>query len=120
MSSKLNLDKLDLQIIQEMLQNAETPYAELGKKLSYLTEDELVTKLFTLWQESITFLNELAPHGYRILNVEFTSKPEISSYRVTFKLMVCLQDAMRINSEWNTDRKCCIQITRIIGWFKVL
>src|ERR1017187_4103435 len=79
--------------------------AELGKKLSYLTEDELVTKLFTLWQESITFLNELAPHGYRILNVEFTSKPEISSYRVTFKLMVCLQDAMRINSEWNTDRK---------------
>jgi Lrp/AsnC family transcriptional regulator for asnA, asnC and gidA len=33
MSSKLNLDKLDLQIIQEMLQNAETPYAELGKKL---------------------------------------------------------------------------------------
>ena len=33
MATKLNLDKLDLQIIQEMLQNAETPYAELGKKL---------------------------------------------------------------------------------------
>jgi Lrp/AsnC family transcriptional regulator for asnA, asnC and gidA len=33
MASKLNLDKLDLQIIQEMLQNAETPYAELGKRL---------------------------------------------------------------------------------------
>jgi Lrp/AsnC family transcriptional regulator for asnA, asnC and gidA len=33
MGSKLNIDKLDLQIIQEMLQNAETPYAELGKKL---------------------------------------------------------------------------------------
>ncbi|HEV8083977.1 MAG TPA: Lrp/AsnC ligand binding domain-containing protein [Chitinophagaceae bacterium] len=33
MTSKLNLDKLDLQIIQEMLENAETPYAELGKKL---------------------------------------------------------------------------------------
>ena len=33
MSLKLNLDKLDLQIIQEMLENAETPYAELGKKL---------------------------------------------------------------------------------------
>ena len=33
MASKLNIDKLDLQIIQEMLQNAETPYAELGKKL---------------------------------------------------------------------------------------
>ncbi len=33
MPAKLNLDKLDLQIIQEMLENAETPYAELGKKL---------------------------------------------------------------------------------------
>ncbi len=33
MASKLNVDKLDLQIIQEMLENAETPYAELGKKL---------------------------------------------------------------------------------------
>ena len=33
MASKLNVDKLDLQIIQEMLENADTPYAELGKKL---------------------------------------------------------------------------------------
>ncbi len=38
MASKLNLDKLDLQIIQEMLQNAETPYAELGKN-SLLAEE---------------------------------------------------------------------------------
>ena len=33
MAGKFNIDKLDLQIIQEMLENAETPYAELGKKL---------------------------------------------------------------------------------------
>ena len=33
MPPKFNIDKLDLQIIQEMLENAETPYAELGKKL---------------------------------------------------------------------------------------
>ena len=33
MAVKLNLDKLDLQIIHEMLANAEVPYAELGKKL---------------------------------------------------------------------------------------
>ncbi|MBN9352359.1 MAG: Lrp/AsnC ligand binding domain-containing protein [Chitinophagaceae bacterium] len=33
MAAKFNIDKLDLQIIQEMSQNAETPYAELGKKL---------------------------------------------------------------------------------------
>ncbi len=33
MASKLNIDKLDLQIIQEMLENADAPYAELGKKL---------------------------------------------------------------------------------------
>jgi Lrp/AsnC family transcriptional regulator, regulator for asnA, asnC and gidA len=33
MGAKLNLDKLDLQIIHEMLHNAEISYAELGKKL---------------------------------------------------------------------------------------
>jgi len=33
MSAKLNLDKLDLQIIHEMLGNADISYAELGKKL---------------------------------------------------------------------------------------
>ncbi len=32
-SSKLNLDKLDFQIIQEMMGDAEISYAELGKKL---------------------------------------------------------------------------------------
>lgn len=33
MHPKLNLDKLDLQIIHEMLENADISYAELGKKL---------------------------------------------------------------------------------------
>src|SRR5215216_7500185 len=33
MSGKLNLDKLDLQIIHEMMDNAEVSYADLGKKL---------------------------------------------------------------------------------------
>jgi len=33
MASKLNLDKLDFQIISEMSENAEISYADLGKKL---------------------------------------------------------------------------------------
>ena len=33
MNHKLNLDKLDYQIIQEMMANAEISYADLGKKL---------------------------------------------------------------------------------------
>ncbi len=33
MPAKLNLDKLDLQIIEAMMHNAEISYAELGKKL---------------------------------------------------------------------------------------
>src|SRR6478672_6338242 len=33
MGTKLNLDKLDFQIIQEMMQSANISYAELGKKL---------------------------------------------------------------------------------------
>jgi Lrp/AsnC family transcriptional regulator for asnA, asnC and gidA len=33
MTGKLNLDKLDFQIIQEMIEDAEISYADLGKKL---------------------------------------------------------------------------------------
>jgi Lrp/AsnC family transcriptional regulator for asnA, asnC and gidA len=33
MAAKLNLDKLDLQIIHNMMENAEISYADLGKKL---------------------------------------------------------------------------------------
>lgn len=33
MAAKLNLDKLDLQILQEMMADAEISYADLGKKL---------------------------------------------------------------------------------------
>ncbi len=33
MAAKLNLDKLDFQIIQEMMEDAEISYADLGKKL---------------------------------------------------------------------------------------
>jgi Lrp/AsnC family transcriptional regulator, regulator for asnA, asnC and gidA len=33
MGAKLNLDKLDLQIIHQMMETAEISYAELGKKL---------------------------------------------------------------------------------------
>ena len=33
MAAKLNLDKLDLQIIHHMMEDAETSYADLGKKL---------------------------------------------------------------------------------------
>lgn len=33
MTTKLNLDKLDLQIIQAMMEDAEISYADLGKKL---------------------------------------------------------------------------------------
>lgn len=33
MAAKLNLDKLDLQIIAQMMENAEISYADLGKKL---------------------------------------------------------------------------------------
>ena len=33
MTDKLNLDKLDFQIIQAMMENANISYADLGKKL---------------------------------------------------------------------------------------
>jgi len=36
MATKLNLDKLDLQIINAMMDNAEISYAELGKSMFVL------------------------------------------------------------------------------------
>jgi len=42
MTSKLNIDKLDLQIIQVLMENADISYADLGKNYSYLVA------LFTL------------------------------------------------------------------------
>ena len=33
MTSKLNIDKLDLQIIQALMNNADISYADLGKQL---------------------------------------------------------------------------------------
>ena len=38
MSQKFNLDKLDFQIIQEMMENAEISYADLGK--NFLCQEE--------------------------------------------------------------------------------
>ena len=35
MAGKLNLDKLDLQIIHHMMEDAEISYADLGKKLLF-------------------------------------------------------------------------------------
>ena len=73
MNNKLNLDKLDLQIIQHMMEDAEISYADLGKKLfvsggtihvriKKLQKDGIVkgTKLNTdlklLWYDVIAFI----------------------------------------------------------------
>ena len=55
MAAKLNLDKLDYQIIQHMMEDAEISYADLGKKLQE-REGEIITlqkKVIDLYDEKV-------------------------------------------------------------------
>ena len=52
MAAKLNLDKLDLQIIHHMMENAEISYAELGKKL-FVSGGTIHVRIKKLQEESL-------------------------------------------------------------------
>jgi Lrp/AsnC family transcriptional regulator for asnA, asnC and gidA len=56
MAAKLNLDKLDLQIIEAMMENAEISYAELGKKL-FVSGGTIHVRIKKLLKTTIFFLN---------------------------------------------------------------
>src|SRR6478609_1838509 len=62
MGGKLNLDKLDLQIIHEMMETAEISYADLGKKL-FVSGGTVHVRIKKLQEAGIV-------KGYK-LNVDF-------------------------------------------------
>lgn len=59
MAGKLNLDKLDYQIIQEMMEDAEISYAELGKKL-FVSGGTIHVRIKKLHEMGIVKGNRLA------------------------------------------------------------
>ena len=62
MTAKLNLDKLDMQIIQHMIESSDVSYAELGKKL-FVSGGTVHVRIKKLQETGIV-------KGYR-LNVDF-------------------------------------------------
>ena len=57
MTSKLNIDKLDLQIIQALMNNADISYADLGKQLFvYAILGFALTEAIALFGLMISFL----------------------------------------------------------------
>ena len=59
MAAKLNLDKLDYQIIQHMMENAEISYADLGKKL-FVSGGTIHVRIKKLQELNIVKGNRLA------------------------------------------------------------
>ena len=59
MAGKLNLDKLDYQIIHEMMENAEISYADLGKKL-FVSGGTIHVRIKKLHEMGIVKGNRLA------------------------------------------------------------
>ena len=59
MAAKLNLDKLDYQIIQHMMEDAEISYADLGKKL-FVSGGTIHVRIKKLQELSIVKGNRLA------------------------------------------------------------
>ena len=100
MASKLNLDKLDLQIIHEMMETAEISYAELGKKLfvSGGTIHVRIKKLQELGIVKGTRLNvDLKQLGYDITTFVGIYLEKSSLYDGVAKELETIPEIIRLN-----------------------
>ena len=100
MAAKLNLDKLDLQIIHEMMETAEISYAELGKKLfvSGGTIHVRIKKLHELKIVKGTRLNvDLRQLGYDITAFVGIYLEKSSLYDSVAKDLESIPEIVRLN-----------------------
>ena len=100
MSGKLNLDKLDLQIIQEMTGSAEISYADLGKKLfvSGGTIHARIKKLQELGIVKGTKLNvDLKQLGYDVIAFIGIFLEKSSLYDSVAKELKKIPEIVRLN-----------------------
>ena len=98
MAGKLNLDKLDLQIIQEMMQTAEVSYADLGKKL-FVSGGTIHVRIKKL-QEAVkgTKLNvDLKQLGYDVIAFIGIYLETSSMYDQVAKELFKLPQIVRLN-----------------------
>ncbi|MEJ0102454.1 MAG: Lrp/AsnC ligand binding domain-containing protein [Bacteroidota bacterium] len=100
MATKLNLDKLDLQIIQHMIENAEISYADLGKKLfvSGGTIHVRIKKLHEIGIVKGTKLNvDLKQLGYDVIAFIGIYLEKSSLYDAVAKELQKIPEIVRLN-----------------------
>jgi Lrp/AsnC family transcriptional regulator, regulator for asnA, asnC and gidA len=100
MSGKLNLDKLDLQIIQEMTTDASISYADLGKKLfvSGGTIHVRIKKLQELGVVKGTKLNvDIKQLGYDVIAFIGIYLEKSSLYDAVAKELRAIPEIVRLN-----------------------
>lgn len=100
MSSKLNLDKLDLQILDSMMHNSEISYAELGKKL-FVSGGTIHVRIKKLQEMNIitgTSMNaDLKLLGYDITAFVGIYLEKSSLYDVVAKELMKIPQIIRLN-----------------------
>lgn len=100
MSAKVNLDKLDFQIIQEMMGNAEISYADLGKKL-FVSGGTIHVRIKKLQEAEIvqgTKLNvDMKSLGYDVIAFIGIFLEKSSLYDTVAKELKKIPEIVRLN-----------------------
>ncbi|MBR2649466.1 MAG: Lrp/AsnC ligand binding domain-containing protein [Sediminibacterium sp.] len=100
MSGKLNLDKLDFQIIQEMMENAEISYADLGKKL-FVSGGTIHVRIKKLEEQKVVKGKKLSVDlkalGYDIIAFIGIYLEKSSMYDTVAKELKKIQQIVRLN-----------------------
>jgi Lrp/AsnC family transcriptional regulator for asnA, asnC and gidA len=100
MASKLNLDKLDLQIIQEMMENAEISYADLGKKL-FVSGGTIHVRIKKLEEQKVVkgrkLSIDLKSLGYDVIAFIGIYLEKSSLYDVVAKELKRIPEIVRLN-----------------------
>lgn len=100
MSLKLNLDKLDLQIIQAMMEDAEISYADLGKKL-FVSGGTIHVRIKKLEEQNIVKGRKLAVDlkalGYDVIAFIGIYLEKSSLYDAVAKELRSIPEIVRLN-----------------------
>ena len=100
MNSKLNLDKLDLQIIEHMMEDAEISYADLGKKL-FVSGGTIHVRIKKLQKDGVVKGTRLNPDlkllGYDVIAFIGIYLRESSLYDSVAKELYKIKEIVRLN-----------------------
>ncbi|GAB3414303.1 Lrp/AsnC ligand binding domain-containing protein [Niabella aquatica] len=100
MNSKLNLDKLDLQIIEHMMGDAEISYADLGKKL-FVSGGTIHVRIKKLQKDGVVKGTKLNPDlkllGYDVIAFIGIYLKESSLYDSVAKELHKIKEIVRLN-----------------------